>query len=78
MPATAITIEPSQDAIDQAVGMALCMPLAITRTGLTKREHFAAMALQGMVSVCAYDEQVTSKCRAAVEYADALLKELDK
>ena len=50
----------------------------VTALGLTKREHFAAMALQGMVSVCAYDEQVTSKCRAAVEYADALLKELDK
>lgn len=46
--------------------------------GLTKREHFAGLALQGLVDTGAYDEQVKRKCRIAVEYADALLKELDK
>ena len=51
---------------------------ALPLFGLSKREHFAGLALQGMVAVCSYDEQKAAKCRAAVEFADALLKELDK
>ena len=49
--------------------------------GLTKREHFAAMAMQGIISadhangsekLCAEDVAVM-----AVDYADELLKELE-
>ena len=47
-------------------------------TGLTKREAFAMAAMQGLILGCAYDEKVKAKCRVAVEYADALLAELDK
>lgn len=48
--------------------------------GLTKREYFAAMAMQGIVSfgdnVTSYDEDVMAK--AAVRIADELLAELEK
>ena len=46
--------------------------------GLTKREHFAGLAMQGMLS----DESVAGTAQdvaaCAVMQADALLKELDK
>ena len=43
--------------------------------GLTKREYFAALAMQGLV-----DRHINYEVVAeyAVEYADALLKELDR
>ena len=52
--------------------------------GLTKREHFAGLALQGILS----SEYISSFCKedtvcpaaaskAAVNYADALLRELN-
>jgi hypothetical protein len=46
--------------------------------GLTKREYFAAMAMQGLLARHNYlsDEDVVS--RNAVDYADALLAELEK
>lgn len=56
--------------------------------GLTKREHFAGLAMQAMISSKYYGEFASeftdSKDRlegvalAAVRMADALLKELDK
>lgn len=48
-------------------------------SGLTKREHFAAMAIQGMIA-CEYGAKVsaTQWARDAVEVADALLAELEK
>jgi hypothetical protein len=51
-------------------------------TGLTKREHFAGLAMQGLCSGCdsrgcwIYDAGITAT--AAIEYADALLAELNK
>lgn len=46
--------------------------------GLTKREYFAAMAMQGLLA----NQEVFSRYieveRAAVLYADALLQELSK
>jgi len=51
-----------------------------SESGLTKREHFAAMAMQGLLSsfgvhdVTAYDEIASD----AVMAADALLKEIEK
>jgi len=55
-------------------------------TGLTKREHFAAMAMQGMLSNTNEGDcnmhRAGSFCghlsRNAVEFADALLKELEQ
>jgi len=47
--------------------------------GLTKRELFAAMAMQALIPT--YVEQVKeleNAAGAAVEYADALLKELER
>ncbi len=44
--------------------------------GLTKREYFAAMAMQGMLSRDAYSDQRCAEL--AVIYADALLVELAK
>jgi hypothetical protein len=51
-------------------------------TGLTKREHFAGLAMQGLCH--AIDSQGTwahdpkTVAESAVTYADALLAELDK
>jgi hypothetical protein len=49
-------------------------------TGLTKREYFAAMAMQGLASALngtwLRDRQYTAEM--AVLYADALLAELEK
>ena len=48
---------------------------SFTQYGLTKREYFAAMAMQGLV-----DRHISYEVVAehAVKYGDALLKELDK
>ena len=50
---------------------------SITEHGLTKRELFAAMAMQGYVS---YGDSVNIKIAAqwSVEMADELIKELEK
>lgn len=47
--------------------------------GLTKREHFAAIAIQGMIAA-EYGSRVSAQqwAKDAVEVADALLAELDK
>lgn len=45
-------------------------------TGLTKREYFAAMALQGLLAQGGIVYQ--SSVKSAVEYADALIDELNK
>ena len=42
--------------------------------GLTKREHFAAMAMQGMLSASLHLHDYPSQASAlAIEHADALL-----
>lgn len=56
-------------------------------TGLTKREHFAAMAMQGMLSskyVSDFSGESIAECMAdaiaatALKYADALLTQLEQ
>lgn len=51
-----------------------------TSYGLTKREHFAAMAMQGLLSANAIYGGKTndraSLAKDAIAFADALLKEL--
>jgi hypothetical protein len=50
------------------------------QAGLTKREYFAALAMQGLIA-CQHDgftgDEIAVVTRA-VRYADALLAELDK
>ena len=48
--------------------------------GLTKREYFAAMAMQGLCanSIAGSHNKPSNLAIDAVMYADALLKELDK
>ena len=43
-------------------------------TGLTKREHFAGLAMQGLLASGSYTDLI----HCSVSYADALLAELDK
>ncbi len=54
--------------------------MAYGRAGLTKREYFAAMALQGLVA--AFDQNnVLSKenlVKKSLEYSDELLKQLSQ
>lgn len=53
--------------------------------GLTKREHFAAMAMQGLLSIyddgqnaiCPNEENVIYMAKLSVRAADELLKQLD-
>ena len=49
------------------------------RLGLTKREHFAGLALQGLLAYTGTDEciETGALAEAAVHYADLLLKELE-
>jgi hypothetical protein len=46
--------------------------------GLTKREYFAGLALQGLLSDYNVDGGPNDITDAAVMYADSLLKSLDK
>ena len=47
--------------------------------GLTKREYFAAFALQGLLSTAHQDFEYNSAevCQKAVEHADTLIKALN-
>lgn len=46
--------------------------------GLTKREYFAAMALQGIISAPVEGDTISSDATDAVAYADALIEALNK
>lgn len=46
--------------------------------GLTKRELFAAMAMQGVISNPESSGSFETFAKEAVRYADALLKEMEK
>jgi len=51
-------------------------------SGLTKREHFAAMAMQGILGNAYWNEhgdyRPVDVAKCAAEYADALLAELER
>ena len=57
------------------------VPVYIKAHGLSKREHMAAMAMQGICSNSEYipteDYHYSNVAEDAVQHADALLKELD-
>jgi hypothetical protein len=46
--------------------------------GLTKREYFAAIALQGLLSVNDNENRFIVTSSTAVKFADALIAELNK
>lgn len=53
--------------------------LAVSEGGLTKREYFSAMALQGIISNSNNDYVVMDdELGDAVKYADYLIEELNK
>jgi hypothetical protein len=73
--------------MSNANDMAFPVVLATTRTpndseqlGLTKREYFAAMAMQGLCanSIPGSHHSFNNTANEAVRYADALLAELAK
>ena len=51
----------------------------INYTGLTKREYFAAMAMQGaLANKYAHERTIEMITESAVKLADALIEELNK
>lgn len=46
-------------------------------SGLTKREYFAAMALQGLLSNPQLDKTIAEICSLAVQTSDSLIRTLD-
>lgn len=50
---------------------------AYESSGLTKRELFAAMAMQSIINQCGKHEAITTALYA-VQHADALIAELNK
>lgn len=51
--------------------------LEVTVIKLTKREYFAAMAMQGMIASGQWPQDLIPECASyAVQYADALLNQL--
>ncbi len=51
--------------------------------GLTKREHFAALAMQGLLANSYGDswnreQKITQVAKQAIEYTDELLKQLEQ
>ena len=46
--------------------------------GLTKREYFAAKAMQGLLAMANNDDRMQFLARQSVKMADALIEELNK
>jgi hypothetical protein len=53
-------------------------PHTLLDTGLTKREYFAAKAMQGLLAMAKDDESMQFLARQSVKMADALIEELNK
>ena len=68
----------ANDLINQAFAKQSCITGEFT-SGLTKREHFAVMALQGLVSKYTMNDPEDQKtiCKMAVELSDSLIKQLN-
>ena len=82
MPAMPSSTPRHPDDIAQAAAMGCYLPNEVNHSGLSKREHFAAMAMQGIISnpTCKTEHQDWKGAIAAdaLEVADALLEELSK
>lgn len=57
-----------------------CVTRTIKHSGLTKRELFAAMAMQGLLSdwPTNYESAAENAAKTAVKFADALINELNE
>ena len=57
--------------------------LMCTEYGLTKREHYAGLAMQGLLALPdkgtfgSFDEAIEWICEVSVKFADELLKQLE-
>jgi len=80
MPAIPNIEKINPDVIAQAKSVGNIIKHEIRHQGLTKREYFAVRAMQGMLSTRDYiGVEFAEPCAAfAVDYADALLAELEK
>ena len=79
MPANPATLKNDKDYIKQAQGVGIKIEEWTSHAGLTKREHFASMAMQGSLAGDINDElTVDDIAIQARQCADALLKELSK
>ena len=53
-------------------------------SGLTKREHYAGLAMQGLLALpdkgtyASFDEAIERICEVSVKFADELLKQLEE
>ena len=61
-------------AFQSSIGMSTS---EIEHLGLTKREYFAGIALQGMLANSKVSFREEDVCRAAIVYVDELLKQLE-
>ena len=58
--------------------------LMCTEYGLTKREHYAGLAMQGLLALPdkgtfgSFDEAIERLCEVSVKFADELLKQLEE
>ena len=52
--------------------------ISMKDSGLSKREYFAAMAMQGIITTNGTDQGIEDDCILSLKYADALINELNK
>lgn len=76
-------VQLQQVSADEYRGVRINDPKEYTKqfNGLTKREYFAGLAMQGIDfgDGSAYsDNQIKSACKTAIKFADELLKQLEK
>jgi hypothetical protein len=48
------------------------------QTGLTKREYFAVMAMQGLITTEVHNDSRINLAKESIKLADALIEELNK
>lgn len=76
MPAMACEVKATADEVAQRRALRLPVDGTVTYTGLTKREYFAAMAMQGLCTNGTDNILVDYYAAQSVMHADALLKAL--
>ena len=71
-----------EESVDKHRGIPDTMFNRVLEHGLTKREYFAAMAMQGWVAYTGKidneDKTITGMAKASVIMADALIKQLNR
>lgn len=77
-PVSPCSVMTPDDVYSQAKCAGIDISPMIEFTGLTKREHFSALAMQGMLCDPKIKATPDEFASYAVQMADALLKRLDK